>query len=201
MVPSLENPTHACRTQRPGRCHPPPFGWRQSRLVPITVTQGWGGRDGWLLPPVPEKNPGFLTPWYSTQVQGFHLGLWGAQGRVGPSSPWASTVERKEISSHLSSPPLSLAGPLTAGRTYGPARAKSSREPCQGGPDGAGGRHRSAPMAGAINNAPGRARQLSGPISPALEYSAYAPSLASSLKVLIELLGIQAPCSLQGEDS
>lgn len=90
-------------------------------------------------------------------------GALGSPRMGGPSSGKASTVKRKGISRHLSSPPLALIGPLRAGRTYGPAGGKSSREPCQGGPDGAGGRHKSAGRAGTINNTPGRSGGSAGP--------------------------------------
>lgn len=44
-------------------------------------------------------------------VWSFHLGLWGTEGWVGPSSRGASAVQRKGISFQLSSQPLSLTGP------------------------------------------------------------------------------------------
>lgn len=75
---------------------------------------------------------------------GFHVGMEFPPGAIGSTGVGTGLAMWKGINSHLSSPPLSLAGPPRAGRAYGPIGGKSSWEPCQGGPDGEGGKHKSA---------------------------------------------------------
>lgn len=142
---------------------------------------------GGSWPPISEEDPSILTPWYSIQVWSFCLGLWEAGGVGGENGdPPPARWKGKELA--LSFPPRPCHSQAwRAGRIYGWLVVSQAGEPCQGGPDGGGGRHRSARMARAINNASGCAAALQAYFI-ALESPGCATSLAFGLKVLIDSL-------------
>ena len=82
-----------------------------------------------------ELHPVFRVSTWSCRAQG--------DGWCPPSPSGLELWKEKGLAFSSFRPAPVTCRPWRAGRTYGPASGKSSRESCQGGPDGAERRHRS----------------------------------------------------------